>query len=54
MNGKGSPLWWGAFFNLFGYICGRDAEQRAAGGDGTDAGGSVKIYAQIYLQAPAE
>ena len=38
MNGKGSPLWWGAFFNLFGYICGRDAEQRAAGGDGTDAG----------------
>ena len=26
------------FFNLFGYICGRDAEQRTAGGDGTDAG----------------
>ena len=36
--GIGSPLWWGAFFNLFGYIGGRDAERRAAGGDGTDAG----------------
>ena len=24
------------FFNLFGYICGRDAERRAAGGDGLD------------------
>ena len=27
MDGKGSPLRWGAFFNLFGYIGGRDAEQ---------------------------
>ena len=38
MIGIGSPLRWGAFFNLFGYIGGRDAEQRAAGGDGIDAG----------------
>ena len=36
--GIGSPLRWGAFFNLFGYIGGRDAERRAAGGDGLDAG----------------
>ena len=28
----------GSFFNLFGYICGRDAERRATGGDGLDAG----------------
>ena len=38
MIGIGSPLWWGAFFNLFGYIGGRDAERRVAGGDGLDAG----------------
>ena len=23
MDGKSSPLRWGAFFNLFGYICDR-------------------------------
>ena len=38
MIGIGSPLWWGAFFNLFGYIGRRDAERRVAGGDGLDAG----------------
>ena len=47
MNSKGSPLRWGAFFNLFGYICGRDAERRAAGGDGIDAGAGEIVAGQI-------
>ena len=47
MDGKSSPLRWGAFFNLFGYICGRDAERRAAGGDGTDAGTGKIVAGQI-------
>ena len=42
-----TALWWGAFFNLFGYICGRDAEQRAAGGDGLDAGTGEIAAGQI-------
>ena len=37
----------GSFFNLFGYICGRDAERRAAGGDGTDAGADEIAAGQI-------
>ena len=45
--GIGSPLRWGAFFNLFGCICGRDAERRAAGGDGTDAGAGEIAAGQI-------
>ena len=45
--GIGSPLRWGAFFNLFGYIGGRDAERRAAGGDGTDAGAGEIAAGQI-------
>ena len=57
MNSKGSPLRWGAFFNLFGYICGRDAERRAAGGDGLDAGTGEIVAGQIKkwgLSAKAE
>ena len=56
MNGKGSPLRWGAFFNLFGYIGGRDAERRAAGGDGLDAGTGKTAAREIKwgLSAKAE
>ena len=49
MDGKGSPLRWGAFFNLFGYIGGRDAEQRAAGGDGLDAGTGKTAAREIKM-----
>ena len=46
---KAPPLRWGAFFNLFGYIGGRDAERRAAGGDGTDAGAGEIAAREIKM-----
>ena len=42
-----SPLRWGAFFSLCGYISGRGAGQRTAGGDGTDAGTGKIVAGQI-------
>ena len=43
----GPPFGGELFFNLFGYICGRDAERRTAGGDGTDAGAGEIVAGQI-------
>ena len=45
----GPPFGGELFFNLFGYIGGRDAERRAAGGDGLDAGTGKTAAREIKM-----